>query len=119
MSINLRVRQKRRKSGLISFIFEINRNFRDASLGMRPNHETVAYFGSVQEHFLADPIIQRNLWFKIRFRIDQLIKSGTITEKDKQKIETRFAEVIQSVKEVVNVPKKPPIPLREEAANRT
>jgi hypothetical protein len=101
MSINLRVRQKRRKSGLISFIFEINRNFRDPSLRMRPNHETVAYIGSVQEHFLADPITQRNLWFKIKFRIDQLIKSGTITEKDKQKIETRLAKFIPAVKEVV------------------
>jgi hypothetical protein len=113
MSFNLRRRVKKSKTnGLTSYGFEIVKNWRDPKKDMRPNHKTVAYIQSIQEQHFAVPSNQAKLWRKIETETLRLLKDGTITQLDAQKIVNKAAEFgINNVKGSVFVPKKLSLPL--------
>ncbi len=97
MSYNARVRENK-KRGYSSWTFSIVENWRDESREMKNNHRDVAYFGTIKEHFIYSPIIQRNLWLKIDIAINKLLKSGEIDSATAAKIVNRFAEFVPRVK---------------------
>ncbi len=113
MSINLRRRiTKSKTNGLRSFGFEIVRNWRDAKKGGEPNHKTVAYIQSMQEQHFAVPANQDKLWRKIETETLRLLKDGTITQLDAQKIVNKAADFLPySVKGGVIKPKNASLPL--------
>jgi hypothetical protein len=113
MSINLRRRVRKSKTtGLASYGFEIVKNWRDEKKGMRPNHKTVAYIQSIQEQHFDVPTNQNKLWQKIETETLRLLKDGTITQLDAQKIVNKAAEFMpHCVKGGVFVPKKLCLPL--------
>ncbi len=113
MSFNLRRRIKKSKTnGLRSYGFSINRNWRDPKKGMRPNHKTVAYIKSIQEQHFAVPSNQEKIWRKIETETLRLLKDGTITQLDAQKIVNKAADFLpHSVKGGVLKPKNVSLPL--------
>jgi hypothetical protein len=87
MSINLRRRiRKSKTTGLRSYGFEICKNWRDAKKDMRPNHKTIAYIQSMQEQHFDVPSNQNKLRRKIETETLRLLKDGTISQLDAQKI---------------------------------
>jgi hypothetical protein len=113
MSFNLRRRIRKSKiNGLRSYGFEIVLNWRDPKKDMRPNHKTVAYIQSMQEQHFAVQSNQDKLRQKIERETLRLLKDGTITQLDAQKILNKAAEFgINQVKGSVFVPKKAALPL--------
>ncbi len=113
MSFNLRRRIKKSKTnGLTSYGFEIVKNWRDPKKDMRPNHKTVAYIKSIQEQHFAVSSNQDKLWQKIETETLRLLKDGTITQLDAQKIVDKASEFgINQVKGSVFKPKKLSLPL--------
>ncbi len=111
MSFNARIRKRKSKvNSLISYVLEVCENWRDKKKDGRPNHRTVAYIGSRQEHFLAVQANRDKLWIKIELTLKRLLKDETITEKDAQKIRKRFDEEIPRVKGFTFKPKLRPFP---------
>jgi hypothetical protein len=95
MSFNLRRKVKKsKKNGLLSYEFSINKNWRDPKKDMRPNHKTVAYIQSMQEQHFAVPANQEKIWQKLELETLRLLKDGTITQKDAQKIIDKAGEFI-------------------------
>lgn len=87
MSFNLRRRiRKSKTNGLVSYEFSINRNFRDVTKDMRPNHKCVAYIAYLQEHHFEVSSNQDKIWKKIKAETAKLLKDGTINELDAKKI---------------------------------
>ncbi len=87
MSFNLRRRiTKSKKTGLPSYGFSINRNWRDDKKNGAPNHKTIAYIQTMQWQHFDVPTNQNKLWRKIETATLRLLKDGTITEADAQKI---------------------------------
>ncbi len=87
MSINLRRRiTKSKKTGLPSYGFSINLNWRDDKKGGRPNHKTVAYIQTMQWQHFDVPTNQNKLFRKIETETLRLLKDGTINQADAQKI---------------------------------
>jgi hypothetical protein len=113
MSFNARIRKRKSKvNSLISYVLEVVENWRDQkNKGGEPNHRTVAYIGSRQEHFLDVQSNRDKLWIKIELTLKRLLSDGTITEKDAQKIRKRFDEEIPRVKGFTFKPKLRPYPL--------
>jgi hypothetical protein len=113
MSINLRRRVTKSKvTGLASYGFQIVKNWRDEKKDMRPNHKTVAYIQSIQEQHFDVPTNQNKLWEKIETTTLRLLKDGTITQLDAQKILNKAAEFMpHRVKGGVFKPVSSKIPL--------
>jgi hypothetical protein len=113
MSYNLRRRIiKSRKNGLPSYGFSINRNWRDDKKNGAPNHQTVAYIQTMQWHHFAVLSNQEKIWRKIESETLRLLKDGTITQADAQKIVDKAAEFMpNAVKDGIFKPKKGSLPL--------
>jgi hypothetical protein len=95
MSFNLRRRVRKSKvNGLKSYGFEITKNWRDDKKRGEPNHKTIAYIQSMQEQHFAVPANQEKIWRKIEAETLRLLKDGTITQKDAQKIIDKAGEFI-------------------------
>jgi hypothetical protein len=113
MSFNLRRRVRQSKTNaLLSYEFSICKNWRDDKKGGEPNHQTVAYIKTMQEQHFAVPSNQDKLFQKIEMETLRLLKDGTITQKDAQKIIDKAAEFgINPVKGSVLKPVLNKIPL--------
>jgi hypothetical protein len=113
MSFNLRRRVRKSKvNGLKSYGFEITKNWRDAKKGGEPNHKTIAYIQSIQEQHFAVPANQERIWQKLETETLRLLKDGTISQKDAQKIIDKAAEFIPNrVKGGIFKPVSSPLPL--------
>lgn len=95
MGFNARRRIRKSKvNGLDSYTFYIARNWRDDKKGGKPNHKIVAYIQSMQEQHFDVPANQDKLWRKIETETLRLLKDGTITQSDAQKIVNKFAEFV-------------------------
>jgi ABC-type amino acid transport substrate-binding protein len=93
MSFNLRRRiRKSKTNGLRSYGFEIVKNWRDDKKNGEPNHKTIAYIQSMQEQHFAVPSNQDKLRQKIEKETLRLLKDGTITQLDAQKILNKATE---------------------------
>ncbi len=113
MSINLRLRVRKSKTNnLKSYGFEIVKNWRDDKKDGAPNHKTIAYIQSMQEQHFAVPSNQNKLWRKIESETLRLLKDGTISQADAQKIVDKAAEFMPNcVKDGIFKPKKGSLPL--------
>ncbi len=112
MSKNARVRVIQRKT-YKALGFEVVSNWREkAEYGGRTNHKTVARIATVKDYSLVRPNTQKNLWLKIDFTLNRLLKDGEITKLDKSKIEQRFAEFCPRPVASMPVSSKPPITLQ-------
>jgi hypothetical protein len=113
MSINLRRRITTSKyNGLSSYGFSICKNWRDEKKGGEPNHKIIAYIQSMQEQHFAVPSNQTKLWQKIESATLRLLKDGTITQADAQKIVDKAADFMpNAVKAGVFKPKSGALPL--------
>ncbi len=113
MSINLRRRiTKSKYNGLSSYGFSICKNWRDAEKGGEPNHKIVAYIQQMQEQHFNVPSNQEKIWRKIESETLRLLKDGTITQADAQKIVDKAAEFMPNcVKGGVFKPKNGSFPL--------
>jgi hypothetical protein len=99
MSFNLRRRVRQSKTnGLPSIGLEIVRNWRDDKKGGRPNHKTVAYIQSMQWQHFEVPSNQDKLFQKIEAETLRLLKDGTITQADAQKIIDKAAILLPKSK---------------------
>jgi hypothetical protein len=108
MSFNSRIRRRKGKAGIDSLTFEICENWREkAENGGATNHRTVVYIKTIKEHLLLSPITQKNLWFKIDVELHKLLKTGTITNLEKLKLEKGFAEVLPRPSVLSSLPIKP------------
>ncbi len=113
MSYNLRRRiTKSKYNGLPSYGFSIVKNWRDPKKDGEPNHKTIAYIQSMQEQHFAVPSNQEKIWRKIETTTLRLLKDGTISQADAQKIVDKAAEFMPNcVKGGVFKPKKGSLPL--------
>lgn len=111
MSFNARIRKINRVGGYQSLVFQVVENWRDKSKGMKPNHRTVLHIGSIKDYQVNSPNIQKKMWLKIDLSMNHLLKSGTISEVEKQKIEKRFAEFVPRPMLSKIVPPKPKVTL--------
>jgi hypothetical protein len=73
---------------------EIVKNWRDPKKDMRPNHKAVAYIGTIDEFNIGIESKQVMLWQKIETETLRLLKDGTISQADAQKIVNKFAEFV-------------------------
>jgi hypothetical protein len=113
MSFNLRRKITKSKfNGLPSYGFEIVKNWRDPKKDGEPNHKTIAYIQSMQWQHFAVLSNQNKLWQKIETTTLRLLKDGTITQADAQKIVDKAAEFMPNcVKGGVFKPKNGSLPL--------
>lgn len=112
MSKNARIREIKR-TGYRSFGLEVVSNWREkAEYGGKTNHKTVARIATVKDYLLVQPNTQKNLWLKIDFTLNRLLKDGEITNLDKSKIEQRFADFCPRPILSMPVSSKPPITLQ-------
>ncbi len=93
MSYNARFRTRKR-NGKLFHSLEICRNWRDPKKDMRPNHKLIKYIATIDEFNLDIESKQDKLWQKIETETLRLLKDGTITQADAQKIVNTFAKFI-------------------------
>jgi hypothetical protein len=93
MSFNARFRSRKR-NGVITHSLQIVKNFRDRKKDMRPNQTLIKYIATINEFNFDVPTNQDKLWQKIETETLRLLKDGTITQADCQKIINKFGEFI-------------------------
>jgi hypothetical protein len=93
MSYNARFRSRKR-NGIVTHSLEIVKNWRDPKKDMRPNHKAVAYIGTIDEFDIDIESKQVMLWQKIETETLRLLKDGTLTQADAQKIVNKFSEFV-------------------------
>jgi hypothetical protein len=93
MSFNARFRSRKR-NGIVTHSLEIVKNWRDPKKDMRPNHKAVAYIATIDEFNISIESKQDKLWEKIETATLRLLKDGTLTQADCQKIVNKFGEFI-------------------------
>ncbi len=93
MSYNARFRTRKR-NGKITHSLEIVRNWRDPKKDMRPNHKLIKYIATIDEFNLDIESKQDKLWQKIEAATLNLLKDGTLTQADCQKIVNTFVKFI-------------------------
>ncbi len=93
MSFNARFRTRKR-NGIVSHSLEIVKNWRDPKKDMRPNHKLIKYIATIDEFNIVIESKQAMLWQKIEAATLNLIKDGTLTQADAQKIVNTFGKFI-------------------------
>ncbi len=111
MSYNARFRTRKR-GGKITHSLEIVKNWRDPKKDMHPNHKLIKYIATIDEFNIGIESKQDKLWQKIETATLGLIKDGTITQAEAQKIVNTFVKFIpHRVKGGVFKPVSSKIPL--------
>jgi hypothetical protein len=93
MSYNARFRTRKR-GGKVTHSLEIVKNWRDSKKDMRPNHKLIKYIATIDEFNLDIESKQDKLWEKIETATLKLLKDGTISQADAQKIVNKFGEFV-------------------------
>jgi hypothetical protein len=93
MSYNARFRSRKR-NGIVSHSLEIVKNWRDPKKGGEPNHKLIKYIATIDEFNIGIESKQAMLWQKIEAATLNLLKDGTLTQADAQKIVNKFSEFI-------------------------